>query len=690
MIRKFCVLSLTILIISGCSPLKSSVRNHPLQEQMDLLQQMEGYKLLEAYGDDYQVCIKFQAFSPETDQVHVFYAYGLWDYLIAQNTIDHIPQVKLELLDEHKWVKKKTGLREIAVLPPSQWDDFQQLLTEALAPKDAQDVNQISLGGQTLYLTRKGKRVHVTHAWEEGSDKNIQAVTDAQYTQIFFQSLSDYLLENNKRLERAIFTKPVSDQLSPFIHVDRSQGRVIMLNLPLGHQEQYKENILSKGMKSADYLFMNSYVWGLATRPVSYSMRLLNWTKDTTLSTYDAIVPDLERLSLPKEIPAIDPQTQTMDRSAWESELDKMLPDPPSFGTIDFLIGGDAFYPALIESLVNTKKSVDFRIFIFDNDDYAVKIADILKKVSQDKNISVRVLLDSMGIVMGEGKLPDTLPPGYVPPKSMVDYLRKDSNVDVRVRPNAIFKADHIKTIIIDEKICYTGGMNIGREYRYDWHDLMMKLEGAVVQDIRKAFDLAWEHASKLGDISFISELLKPEVKNSSEEGYPIRLLYTRANDSQIYRTQLEAIKRSQKYIYISNAYFSDNEILYELIKARRRGVDVRVILPVHGNHDIMNKSNMIAANIMYKNGIRVFFYPGMSHVKAAIYDGWLCTGSANFDRLSLKDNLELNVATSHPPAVERLKQTLFDVDFDRSTEMDGLIKTSLENFFADILADQL
>jgi phosphatidylserine/phosphatidylglycerophosphate/cardiolipin synthase-like enzyme len=136
---------------------------------------------------------------------------------------------------------------------------------------------------------------------------------------------------------------------------------------------------------------------------------------------------------------------------------------------------------------------------------------------------------------MGEGAVPEDLPAGFVPPASMKDYLVKDSKIKLRVRPNAWFKADHTKTIVIDKKICFTGGMNIGREYRYNWHDLMIELQGDVIGEITREFTHAWEHASKLGDVAYLKSMLTPSQENNTQEGYPIRLLYTRADNPQIY-----------------------------------------------------------------------------------------------------------------------------------------------------------
>jgi phosphatidylserine/phosphatidylglycerophosphate/cardiolipin synthase-like enzyme len=78
----------------------------------------------------------------------------------------------------------------------------------------------------------------------------------------------------------------------------------------------------------------------------------------------------------------------------------------------------------------------------------------------------------------------------------------------------------------------------------------------------------------------------------------------------------------------------------------------------------------MLAANTMLANGVRVYIYPGFSHAKAAIFDGWASVGSANLDRLSLHINKELNIATSEPTAVNELMENLFEPDFQKCREL--------------------
>ena len=159
-----------------------------------------------------------------------------------------------------------------------------------------------------------------------------------------------------------------------------------------------------------------------------------------------------------------------------------------------------------------------------------------------------------------------------------------------------------------------------------------------------------------MGDFVNFFRFLAGKRVAAENIGYPVRVLYTRIFDSQIYRAQLGAIRRAQSYILIQNGYFSDDMTLYELARARRRGVDVRVILPEDGNHRSHDLSNFVAINKMLRNGIRVYRYPGMSHIKAAVFDGWASVGTANFDKLSLQINKEVNLATSHKPAVDELR----------------------------------
>lgn len=376
-----------------------------------------------------------------------------------------------------------------------------------------------------------------------------------------------------------------------------------------------------------------------------------------------------------------------MDLEQWEKDLDRISGTKSSKGKIRFLVDGEEYFDRLLDAVDAARESIDIRTFIFDNDDYAVAVADRLKEKSND--IDIRVLVDGLGNLMAMQADSAAMPADFKVPLSMERYIEKDSRVRVRTNSNPWLTGDHTKTTIIDKKLAFVGGMNIGREYRYEWHDIMMEVTGPIVDKLQYDTNKAWAKASFLGDLANFFAFLAGEKTNADDEGYPVRALYTRNFDSQIYRAQIAAIRRARRYILIENAYFSDDSILYELAKARRRGVDVRVILPDAGNHGVLNASNQVAINKMLENGIRVYLFPGMSHVKAAVIDGWACVGSANFDKLSLKINKELNLSTSHEAAVNELLDRVFIPDLARSKEINQKVEVTLQARLLEVLVDE-
>ncbi len=421
-----------------------------------------------------------------------------------------------------------------------------------------------------------------------------------------------------------------------------------------------------------------------AARPLSSLHRLAALVTNTTFDTLDpGTVFPVKRGSVPPYS-----QRRGMDLAAWEQHLDALTGRAPSKGTIRFLVDGAAFFPRLIDAVEGARRSVDIRTYIFDNDDYATAIADRLKRRSEA--VKVRVLLDGLGTFVAAGAAPASAPPDGARAGWIAGYLERDSDIEVRMQSNPWLAGDHTKTIVVDSEVAFIGGMNIGREYRYDWHDLMMELRGPVVGVIDRDFRLAWRRAGFLGEIGYLAESLRSRAHRGSGPGYPLRMLVTKPWNSEIFRTQLAAIRAAEGYIYIQNPYFSDDKILFALIEARRRGVDVRVILPFRGDSNIMDASNVVTANALFRQGVRVFIYPGFSHLKAAIFDGWACLGSANLDKMSLRVNEEMNLTTSHPPAVAALMARVFDVDFAKSAEMTEPLPENLSHKLAALIANQL
>jgi len=426
------------------------------------------------------------------------------------------------------------------------------------------------------------------------------------------------------------------------------------------------------------------HVRGLLNQPASSITRLFTMV---TAATADLARPTPLLLLEGQPVSPLAPG-EPMDLAQWETTLDAITGTTASSGRLAFRVDGAGFFPRLIDRIGAARESVWLRVYIFDNDDYASEIARLLKRRSRE--IDVKVLVDGLG-TLGAG-LADSpsQPRDHVPEASITRYLEQDSGVQVRTVANIWFAGDHTKTILIDRETAFIGGMNIGREYRYDWHDLMVEVEGPVVSDISEHFRRAWAASGFLGDLQGFLHRKHPRPEQLFTGVYPLRLLRTRPGDSQILRAQIAATRHARHHIYLENPYITSDAILYELVKARRRGVDVRVILPYRTDSGVITRSNALAANTLLRHGIRVYIYPGMSHLKAAVYDGWACLGSANLDRLSLRTNYEMNLATAHTPAVNDLLAQVFTVDMDKSLELEDPLPGNWSDYLAELLADSL
>jgi len=444
------------------------------------------------------------------------------------------------------------------------------------------------------------------------------------------------------------------------------------------------------GTKGAHFGWVaaRSMVENPINRPVSHVGSIVSYAFKSTGGLLRRVaISTLQMPALNDEIPEVS-HPEPMDLDAFEEILDKVTGTRQDTGRITFLVDGDEYFGRLMNSIDNAEDSIDIRTYIFDNDDFAVAVADRLKERAED--LRVRVMLDSLGNMMAMQADSDTMPTDHRVPLSIRMYMERESEVEVRNITNPWATGDHTKTTIIDKKTAFVGGMNIGREYRYDWHDLMMEVTGPVVNKLQFESDKAWARASVFGDFANFFAFAKGKKEHADRDGYPLRVLQTRNFDSDIHKAQIAAIQNAQSYILIENAYFADDRTIYELAKARRRGVDVRIIIPSAGNHGPLNASNKVSINTLLKHGIRVYEYPGMSHVKAAIFDGWASVGSANFDKLSLKVNKELNLATSDPDTVRALMEQVFIPDLMISKEINAPVEVTLAARFAEIMVDEL
>ena len=584
------------------------------------------------------------------------------------------------------WFMLTRDMERIPVLGISDWQELRTLLFHDIMPRALNTGIAVSFDRADYFffydsLGRfRARRLIDKPAWYSvGAHIELKA-----FFEQWQPELRTFLDKKGVHSNEVLFNTGDLDRGAiPFNYINTHSKLIVLVRY-----DEAPEDMLAD-VPGAHYLqslwhFIESNTYSVVLRPFSSVASLVSLLSDTLLESGRNLLPNVPSVESP---PPLNTNTQ-MDLAAWEAYLDKKLGRPASSGELEFLIDGEQFFPRFIDKATSAKSTIDIRAYIFDNDDVALEIAELLKRRSRE-GVKVRVLFDGLGTIFASGEAAGTLPEDHRAPLSIEQHLKQDSSVKVRSVKNIWLAGDHVKTLVIDKKLAYLGGMNIGREYRYDWHDLMVEIRGPVVDEINNEFDQAWREASWFGDFG---TLLGPRdsAVNHDKSGHSVRLIHTRPGVREIFELQREAIRRARGYIYIENAYFTDDVLLQELIAARRRGVDVRVIIPLETDRGLITRNIAVAANTMQENGIRVYLYPGFTHAKAAIFDGWASVGTANLDRLSLKINREINIATSDPAAVSQLREELFEHDFARSRELSEPFREHWSDHLIEMFGDYI
>lgn len=229
---------------------------------------------------------------------------------------------------------------------------------------------------------------------------------------------------------------------------------------------------------------------------------------------------------------------------------------------------------------------------------------------------------------------------------------------------------DHRKILVVDRRVGYVGGFNLGSLYATQWRDTHMRIDGPSVWDLENAFVDFWNEYRDPDNPR------QPRMPDAGTPDWAVRIRTHRNMPGQVLfpirGMYLEALDRAVSHIYITQAYFiPDRGILGRLVAAARRGVDVRVLLPERSNHVVADVIARGFYGTMLRAGISIQLYQdAMVHAKTATIDGrWSTIGTANIDRLSLVGNYEINVELIDESMADAMER-MFKRDLENAREL--------------------
>ncbi len=221
----------------------------------------------------------------------------------------------------------------------------------------------------------------------------------------------------------------------------------------------------------------------------------------------------------------------------------------------------------------------------------------------------------------------------------------------------------HRKILVVDDKVAYLGGMNIGREYATTWRDTHCRIEGPKAQEVALAFIELWNkrhwmlvsrriqlpyHANSGADQHIF-------VRESRPSGYFGKMT--------IRDTYLQAFKDAQKHIMLTNPYFlPDRNLERAILAAIRRGVKLELIVPEKSNHGVVDFLARPVYVRLLEAGATIWLYRRTNiHSKTATIDKqWGTIGSANLDGRS-QINYEINLFVRDDLFAERMEEMFQD-----------------------------
>ncbi len=227
------------------------------------------------------------------------------------------------------------------------------------------------------------------------------------------------------------------------------------------------------------------------------------------------------------------------------------------------------------------------------------------------------------------------------------------------------YALEHRKVLVVDGRVGFLGGYNLGSLYATQWRDTHLRLEGPVAAHLAASFVEFWREHNGPGAQApqryprAFDPLIVLQDNDAIRLTFPIRDMY------------ISAIGRAERRIRLTNAYFIPDRVLRRALKAAaHRGVDVQVLLPWVSNHTLADWMARGLFTELLQSGIRIFGYRTMLHAKTCTIDGqWSTIGTANLDRLSSVGNYEMNVEIYSSALAEQMEQ-LFESDKDNAREL--------------------
>ena len=340
----------------------------------------------------------------------------------------------------------------------------------------------------------------------------------------------------------------------------------------------------------------------------------------------------------------------------------------------ELLIDGPAFFNDWLARIADARESIDIELYLVSSGESTDRVESALI-AAVHRGVRVRCLFDSFGSrqfrsVQRKRWLAAGIELRFYNPLRWRWGLQN-------------FYRDHRKLLLIDQQTAYIGGAGLTDHFwqpdaeHSDWHEVMVRVQGPVVQDWQLLFANQWQSCIERffwqqNNRPKRTQLAPVPPLPFANQG-KARLAYAASTQHRdIQKSLLRAISAAHHSVWLATPYFLPTwSIRRALRKAAVRGVDVRLLLT--GRHTDLPSVRFAGQRyypMLLRKGVRIFEYqPRFLHLKMVMVDDWVSIGSCNFDYWNLRFNLEGNLEARDLGLLKQVRRS-FKADFQDSLEI--------------------
>lgn len=308
---------------------------------------------------------------------------------------------------------------------------------------------------------------------------------------------------------------------------------------------------------------------------------------------------------------------------------------------------GHEKFEALFADIRQAKETIHVEYYSFFNDRIGTRFLKLLEEKLR-QGLEVRLIYDPWGSPGADKKFFAE----FVALGGKVTPFVTSKNLIMKTRLNYHL---HRKIVVIDGKIGWTGGFNVGDQYLGEnerfgyWRDSHARIIGVATFELQAIFIMDW-NASVARDADQIGYEERFFTLPSPDDTHELALQVIPdgpdSSEEIIKRGFIRMILMAEKSVWMQTPYLiPDDSMLNALLIAVRSGVDVRIMIPCKPDHPFIYRATQYYANLLHQAGAKIYMYDnGFLHAKTMVVDQEICTiGSTNQDIRSYALNFEVS-----------------------------------------------